>query len=494
MPADIAFSPLSLINLLGIAGIVVWHLQGRGRPMGRLIVQILFFASMTVVLWYGRIAPTRFEEPHDQSLASLLTISAKVLWWIHLAWAIIGFVRIYLVLDHRPKEARLIQDLVVAGVYLGIALSVLAFVFGVPIGTLVATSGVIAIILGLALQNTLSDVFSGIALTLGRPYLIGDWILLSDGMEGRVVESNWRSTHLLTGAHNIVVVPNSVLAKLGLTNLSRPDETNQITLTVRIAPTRMPSVVDDVMRSVLDSCNSIVREPPPIVALKGIDATAIEVELQFRVKGLAQRTLARNEVIDLVYRHCKSSGLLLAMPVGTSFTMAEAPNDETGSPSRVTVTPLELIEAIPVFSTLTSDEKKSLAASATTRQFQPGAVIAREGETLSSLMIVRAGIISMKRDGQEIARLAPGDFFGETGLLAGIGEAHTLEAIMRVTVYEIDQQAVAPLLVDRPELAEDLAIALAKWGSSPEQPAPHAIRRRLRAPDLLRAIRTVFRG
>lgn len=492
MSADTPLLPLVLINLLGIAGIVVWHLQGRGRPMARLIVQILFFACMTVVLWYARIAPTRFQDPQDQSLVSLLAISAKVLWWIHLAWAIIGFIRIYLVLDRRPKEARLIQDLTVAVVYLGIGLSVLAFVFGVPIGTLLATSGVIAIILGLALQNTLSDLFSGIALTLGRPYLIGDWILLSDGTEGRVVESNWRSTHLLTGAHNIVVLPNSVLAKLGLTNLSRPDETHQIALTVRIAPTRMPSVVDDVMRSVLESCNSIVREPPPVVAMRGIDATAIEVELQFRVKGPAQRTPARNEVIDLVYRHCKSNGLLLAMPAGTAFAMTEVPNEETTSSSRVT--PLELIEAIPVFSSLTGEEKRSLAASAATRHFQPGAVIAREGETLSSLMIVRAGIISMKREGQEIARLAPGDFFGETGLLAGIGEAHTLEAITRVTVYEIDQQAVAPLLVDRPELAEDLALALAKWGSSPEQPVPHEVRRRLRAPDLLRAIRTVFRG
>lgn len=92
----------------------------------------------------------------------------------------------------------MIQDLIVAAVYLGVLLSILAFIFGVPIGTLLATSGVVAIILGLALQNTLGDVFSGIALTLGRPYIIGDWIELSDGTEGRVVASNWRSTYLLT--------------------------------------------------------------------------------------------------------------------------------------------------------------------------------------------------------------------------------------------------------------------------------------------------------
>ena len=164
--------------------------------------------------------------------------------------------RIYLVLEGRPREARLLQDLVVGVVYLGMALSILAFVFGIPIGTLVATSGVIAIILGLALQNTLSDVFSGIALTLGRPYVIGDWILLSDGTEGRVVESTWRSTHVLTGANNVVVLPEQLsCAKLGLTNVSRPDETHLLTLTCasRRRACRPSSWTS--CRSVLLSCN-----------------------------------------------------------------------------------------------------------------------------------------------------------------------------------------------------------------------------------------------
>ena len=106
-------------------------------------------------------------------------------------------VRIYLVFEHKPRELSLLQDLVVGVVYAGMLLSILAFVFAVPVGALIATSGVFAIILGLALQNTLSDVFSGIALGLGRPYVLGDWIVLSDGTEGRVVETNWRSTPCL---------------------------------------------------------------------------------------------------------------------------------------------------------------------------------------------------------------------------------------------------------------------------------------------------------
>ena len=371
-----------------------------------------------------------------------------------------------------------------------LALSILAFVFGVPIGALVATSGVIAIILGLALQNTLSDVFSGIALTLGRPYVIGDWILLSDGTEGRVVESTWRSTHLLTAANNVVVLPNSFLAKLGLTNISRPDETHLVTLIVRVAPTRMPSIIVDVMRSVLLSCNSIVKEPPPIVALKGLDATALEIELLFWVSSPAQRIPARNEVLDLVYRHSKSAGLLLAMPPGSAVAMLDLPTEETAEPPRVT--PLELIEAIPIFTSLTDDEKRALAEATSVRDFRKGEVIVRQGELLSALMMVRAGVIVMRHEEEEFGRLAPGDFFGETGLLAGIGEAYTLEALTRVTVYEIDQQAFAPLLINRPAMAEDLALSLSRRAQQVQAGAAQGPQQERSVRAFLKAIQTIF--
>ncbi|MBY3581243.1 mechanosensitive ion channel [Rhizobium bangladeshense] len=485
--------PLISLIAVGFAGIIVWYFLSSQRPTTRLVVQILFFAMMTLILVGSGIEPHRFQGYASQDPQALLVILAKSLWWIHLAWAVIGFIRLYLVLEGSPREARLLQDLVVGIVYIGMMLSILAFAFGVPIGTLVATSGVVAIILGLALQNTLADVFSGIALTLGRPYVIGDWILLSDGTEGRVFESNWRATHILTPGNNIVVLPNSFLAKLGVTNVSRPDETHLLFLTIRIAPTRMPASIRQVMLSALTSCNSIVREPPPVVALKGLDATALEVELQFRVTSPGQRVPARNEVLDLVYRHCKSAGLLLAVPPAAKVLTADLPTEENAKPP--SVTPLALIQAIPVFAaTLTSDEKEKLAESSNVRQFRKGDVIVREGEMLPSLMMVRAGIIVARREGEERGRFAPGDFFGETGLLAGMQEVCTLEALTPTAVYEIDQEAFAPLLTERPALAEEIAAALAERAERFRDGAalpPEQVRN---AHAILKTIRTIFRA
>lgn len=314
MFSDGHFLSLVLINVLGIVGIVVWHVQGFNRPTGRLIVQFLFFTGMSLMLYVGNIAPNRPEGIYTEGFAALLSKSALILWWTHLAWTIIGVVHIYVRLDRKPREAHLILDMAVAVIYLGVALSVVGFVFGVPIATVVTTSGVVAVILGLALQNTLGDVFSGIALTLGKAYAIGDWVQLADGTAGRVTETNWRSTNLLTGANNIVVLPNSTLARQGLTSLSRPDETHQIALSVRFTAMQRPRVVEEVMRSVLQASTQIVKNPPPAVAMKTIDAIAIEVELQFCVASLAVGTSARNEIIDLLYDQCRSSGLSLALP------------------------------------------------------------------------------------------------------------------------------------------------------------------------------------
>ncbi|CAN7334148.1 mechanosensitive ion channel family protein [Bosea sp. LjRoot237] len=328
MLGDDHFLPLALINILGIAGIVVWHVQGCNRPTGRLIVQILFFTGMSFLLYIGDIAPHRPDDIYTEGLAAALSKSARVLWWTHLAWTIIGFIHIYVRLNRKPREAHLILDMAVAAIYLGVALSVMGFVFGMPIATLVTTSGVVAVILGLALQNTLGDVFSGIALTLGKAYAIGDWVQLSDGTAGRVTETNWRSTNLLTGANNIVVLPNSMLARQGLTSLSRPDETHQITLSVRFAALHRPRAVEDVMRSVLQASTRIVKDPPPAVALKAIDAIAIEVELQFRVASVAMATAAKNEIIDLIHNQCQASGLSLAVPAASLVFMPATTNGQ----------------------------------------------------------------------------------------------------------------------------------------------------------------------
>ncbi len=489
-------SPLILPILVGLAGIVVWHVIPRRRANTRLLVQIPFFLTMSALLAAQHLVPYAPPPKGGTVAAMLLAGSVKLLWWLHLAWALIGFVRIYLVVEGKPREARLMQDLVVGVVYIGMLLAILAFVLAMPVGTLIATSGVFAIILGLALQNTLSDVFSGIALNLGRPYVLGDWIVLSDGTEGRVIETNWRSTHLINFTHNVVVLPNSFLAKLGITNVSYPDESHGLSIVVRLAPTRMPAVVVDMMRTVLESCNLILKDPPPAVAVSDLDATAIELKLIFRVAEVGQRLAARNEVYDLVYRHAKANGLLLAVPRSALISMTDLPTEETARAHEVT--PLDLLRTIPIFASLTDEERQILATTTTVRTYRKGDTVAMVGQPLPSLMIVRAGVVARLRGEDDatmevVGRLAPGDVFGEASFLGGAGEEFSLRALGSVTLYEIDRKNFASLQQTRPEFAADLAAAMAGKWTPPSGDAPSALQRAKPQTNILDGIRTAFR-
>ncbi|EJK80650.1 mechanosensitive ion channel family protein [Rhizobium sp. AP16] len=458
--------PIVQFCILVVIGTFVSRFLLRHRRAGRLIGQIAFFVSLTALLLYHGIVPYEQSSPVGTVTLRVFTGFAKIVWWLNAAWVLVAFVRLFLIFERKPREGRLLQDVVVGIIYLGAILSVVADVFSVPIGTLIATSGVFAIILGLALQSTLSDVFSGLALNLGRPYSIGDWVVLDNDIQGRVVETNWRATHLLNGTNDLVVIPNSTLAKTRITNLSSPDESHGVTITVRVQPTTQPNVIAEVMRNVLISCNAILKTPEPSVMVNSIDAQAVELQLTFRIRDISQTTAAKNEIYDLIYRHSKAGGLKLAGPPGAIMMPSEERAEVAASIAQHPGTPWRLLSNIPLFSSLTEDEKEHLASHMQRHTYRKDTVIAEQGTRLRALTIVRSGVVSITRkEAQrqiELTRLAPGDYFGEAGLLMDTGEVGTIRALTFVVTYEIGEDCLAPLLRDRPSLAEELGAILSK--------------------------------
>ena len=145
---------------------------------------------------------TAFSAPNSSPCRATVVLANATSLWLHavagIGWllgarllvAVMSFTLNY---NRRWREARLFPDLTAAAIYTAAVSVVLISVLALPIGGLIATSGVLAIVLGLALQNTLADLFAGIAFGIEAPFNVGDRISLGDKTEGTVVQMNWRS-------------------------------------------------------------------------------------------------------------------------------------------------------------------------------------------------------------------------------------------------------------------------------------------------------------
>ncbi len=130
---------------------------------------------------------------------------------------------------------------------------ILAYIWGANVGGLFAALGVTSIVLGLALQNSVGQIISGLFVLFEQPFVLGDWIQTPTAA-GRVLEVNWRATHIDTGG-GLLIVPNSVLAAAPFTNFSRPPGTHRLTVTTQFA-------VDDPPDEVIATLNRVAAALP----------------------------------------------------------------------------------------------------------------------------------------------------------------------------------------------------------------------------------------
>jgi small-conductance mechanosensitive channel len=441
-------------------GGLLTHFLFRRRPLSRAIARVIFLVVLTLVLLYAGVVPyeplTRTGVPFQDAVHAVL----KIVWWLWTAWFVVGFLRVFVISERRPREGKLLQDLLAGLIYLASVFAIIAYVFDLPIQGLIATSGAIAIVLGLALQSTLSDVFSGIVLNFSRPYRPGDWISIDGGTDGRVVEMNWRATHVLTAKRDLAIVPNSAIAKAKIVNASSPSGIHGITVTVRLDAKTSPATGTEILRHAVLSTQLVVATPAPSIAVKSITADAIEFEISFFVEELVQSARAQNELFDWISRHLAAAGIGLAATQGQPFGLPDAALTKTKTAAERALDPLA------IFADLSDQERRTLAAKTTPRHYDEGEVLVEPGTVLRSLFIIGSGVVSLTAvasEGEiELLRIGPGDHFGEIGMLTGHPAEATLKALASVTIYELAKDDLAPVLEARPEVSHQLCRALAK--------------------------------
>ncbi len=437
---------LTLLSALLLAAVIVPRLRPRWHVWQRVVWRLVTFtlATMLIERTVGSPVQPNYDPTRSGRLFWEQAIDAG--WWLLGGRVAVGFVRLLVVLENRPRETRIVSDLLAGAIYVGTLLCIVSFAFAVPIRGLLATSGVIAIVLGLALQSSLADVFSGIAVGLEKPYKPGDLLWVEGGIEGHVIQVNWRSTQISTEDKNVAVVPNSVIAKARLVNRSAPTQIRGDTARLSLDPGAAPEQCIAALDAAVRTCRVLLSEPKPSVACVGLHGDGSSFEIGFFVASNDLLAAARTELFGQVHRHLRHAGIALAVPGTIATVPVQVP------------TPAQLLDRSDWFSVLDPAHRERLAGYFQPTWRQAGETLIRQGGTPEALFLLASGSVGIRRlDGErDVYRMGPGETLGAIGLITGEPYPITATALTPVKAFTISRQDIAAAMKVEPGLEAGL--------------------------------------
>lgn len=330
----------------------------------------------------------------------------------------------------------------------------LAACYHVTIPSLLTGSGVIAIIIGIALQDTLGNIFAGFGLQAGRAYRVGDWLIL-DGKHVEVVEINWRSTRFRNNDEVSFDIPNNQLAKATIVNLYYPSRRHAARVRLSVDHRIPPNEVKDAMFQAAAAAPGVLRDPPPKVFLIDFAESAVQYEIKFWL--MDGRVFP--DIIDGVRTNVWYE--LNRRSIRLAFSTQQIELVRGGRITRTREVELELLARQPLFSSLDQMQLNHLAIGSRRVRFGKGERIISQGDAGNSMFILATGKaeVLVEREGraQAVGSLTAGDCFGEISLLTGEPRSATVLATLDCEVLEIEQETIGILLREHPELADSLS-------------------------------------
>jgi small-conductance mechanosensitive channel/CRP-like cAMP-binding protein len=395
----------------------------------------------------------------------------------------------------------LIQDIVTI-LLVTAALSIgLSIESGLSIGGIATASGATAIVLGLALQTVIQDLFSGLAINFDGSYAIGDWLTvytdqMPESLYGQVTSITWRSTYLRLEDGRRLMIPNRMVTSNPVMNHSRPRDTKRIFVEV-VIDNRIPTdrVTDMLLGEAFKMSRhaGLARHPEPDVLVKGMDSDRITYEVRFhhdpdKIHPDTARSVMLNALVEVIQQNklpTPVSQVELTQPPDLAFELGE---EEERS----------LIERAPLFRDILEKEHVDiLIAHCRPSELPVGSVLMQQGDEGGSMFIIMEGAanVAIRNDsGQshEVNILATGDVVGEMSLMTGSPRTATVTALTEMRVLEIPKTAMELLFQKSPGLAERFSHVLAERLHMNADLAHRMSLRAAAQDDLLARIRTFF--
>jgi small-conductance mechanosensitive channel/CRP-like cAMP-binding protein len=422
----------------------------------RCIFDAIAFLVVSGVLYDRAINPLSRPTGVTPEAMDLLAILLTA-WWILCARLIVYLPRMLSWRHRSSRQSKLFSDLSAAAIFLVTGFIILNSVFDVPVRGLLATSGVLAIVLGLALQNTLSDVFSGIAVDIESPFGIGEDIELDGKTSGQVIEVNWRSIHIQTDTGDVAIVPNTLVAKSQIVNRSRPTPRRSGSVSVTCANVISPEQILELLRQAALLCPLVLQDPKASICIVDIGAKRMTYAISFFVSASSQLGAAKSQLFENIHRQLQFSNLLTPPQ--------RSPDAVDDSPEQSFVTPEQMLLATALFACMSAEMIGSLAKSVVARRLDPGQALFKQGDSDASLFMIAFGLLEVttkqaQGESLSLGYLGAGEFIGEVALVTGEAYAVTATARAHCLVYAVSPAALIPMIKGDETLAANFEKAV----------------------------------
>lgn len=316
-----------------------------------------------------------------------------------------------------------------------------------------------AVVLGLALQDTLGNAMAGLALQADQPYKVGDWIRVGDH-EGRVTQISWRSTVLRTRESTLVALPNSSIADGPIVNYSEPAPPTRIFVEVGVSYNSPPNQVKAVILDALSQVPLAMASPPPDVLVVDFANSSITYRARCYVQDMERSSLAQDQMRTAIWYTFQRHGLEIPYPIQVEYSPGTMP--AVAYPEQADLP--ALIGNSALLGGLSADARARLATSAHPRLYGAGEMVVRQGDVGRTCFLVARGVVrvSLTPDDHEVARLGVGEIFGEMSWLTGEPRSATVTATGDTLAFELDDTVLRELASTSPGVLDTLADAVSR--------------------------------
>jgi small-conductance mechanosensitive channel len=385
------------------------------------------------------------------------TKSLETLFWICVIHAALSLLNVLLFEQAsantwRAKLPKLLIDLArLFLILVGIAI-VLATVWNADLAGVATALGVSSIVIGLALQDTLGSVTSGIALLFERPFSVGDWLQVGD-VVGQVIDINWRAVRLQTFEREMVVIPHKLIGGETIRNFSQPNRLHAERISIGFSYSNPPNLARQVLKETALATKGILVNPEPQVFTLSYDDSAITYEVKFFIQNYGDLEEIRDRFMTRVWYAAQRNHLTIPFPIRTLYHFHGPTAQDTSKKFT------ESLQSIP--SSVPFNQEQSLSQGVALHHFGAGEKVLRQGRSSDSLYIIISGqaVMTVKDDSgreQEVLRLVVGEFFGAMALFSGEASIVTVTALDDLEVMKLDSTVVNQMIERQPSFAREI--------------------------------------